>query len=220
MWINYLPYIVDGICLVVVLGFFITGWKTGFASSAVKTCSFLIAIVITYFFYSRVSAFLCQAGMEQAIVEHIQIETEEISLLNLPGIVKFQLSENNTSAVYAALGVTSMMSYLKHALARIIINGVSILVVFLVSVVLLGVIAKQLRHVNKIPLVGMVNELLGGVCSLIVGGVLIMFSVFVITSLSTSVEGFKILSDAIENSYASVVLEKINLFNNWFIRIV
>ncbi len=220
MWINYLPYIVDGVCLVVLLGFFISGWKAGFASSMVKTCSFLIAIVITFFLYSKVTAFLCQAGLEQAIVEHIQIETEEISLLNLPGIVKYQLTENNTAMVYAALGVTSMMSYLKHALARIIINGISIVVVFVGSAILLNLIAKQLRHVNKIPLVGLVNELLGAVCSLVVGYVLIMFSVFVITSMATSVEGLQVLADAVDQSYVAVLMQKVNLFNNWLIRII
>lgn len=219
MWINYLPYVVDAACLCTLLGFFISGCKHGFASKMLRALSAVLAMVITYCFFMKVTELLVQIGLEKQIASHLKIGTEEISELILPSYIKQSLTEDNREAIYAILGVETLEAYIRYRLARIILNTISILLLFVVSWAVLLYLSTKLKVVNKIPLIGTVNALLGGGMSLIVSLILLSFLLFLVPSMGTGKEWAMVASDAIEKSVVAQYLQKVNWFITWVLQI-
>ena len=116
-------------------------------------------------------------------------------------MLKTVLISENTEEMYRALGVTQFGEYISSYLARIIINGACILLVFILGVILLRWLADKLELVNKIPLVGTVNSLVGGLLGLIIALVIFALICFVTTSLSSISETAATISAALSDSF-------------------
>lgn len=225
---EFLPYIIDVVCLAVLTGFFIYGWKQGFASRALKICSALLAIVITYLTFDKLAEALNSIGLTKFIAEHLVLPASQegtdtagklIFDLSIPSFIKEKMAENNVSEVYDMLGVATVGEYVRCYLARIIVNAVCIGVIFIVSLVLLNYLSKKLKKLNKLPLVGLVNEILGGAGSLLLGILLVSFVLFLVTALATPDGFLGPVAEALEKCKVTGFLQKINLFTGWAIRI-
>ena len=69
---DYLPWVVDGVCLLILVFGFREGWKKGFASMFLRFFSWLIAAIATYFLYKYVAAFLDKCGITAAIAARLK----------------------------------------------------------------------------------------------------------------------------------------------------
>lgn len=224
---NFLPYVIDAVCLVILLLFISAGWRTGFASKALKLCSMLLAVLITYFVYSRVASWLCEMGMADAIASRISFkqsdaETSEQTLLaglSIPAFLKTQLSANNTPSMNELLGTSTLMDYVRVYLARVLVNVVAIVATFIVSLILLNFVAKKLKHIRKIPLIGTVNSLLGAAAMLAVGIAILWIAMLTLTFLCARHAELTVLTEAIDESLLASRLQKVNLFAGWAIRL-
>lgn len=218
---EYLPWICDLCFLILVIGFLWSGWKKGFASMFVHAFSGLLALAAALLLYPYLADLLEKIGVTDALAgrigELLQIEAllpsfsaEEslIGSLPLPGALKAGLIGHNTSEFYEALGVSRFSEYLTVYLARILVNGICLLVVFFVCLILLQWLARKLQLVKKVPLVGTLNSILGAICGLIIG--LLIFAVisYLTTALSPVSEFFATLGDALSES----------LIAGWFIK--
>lgn len=210
-----LPLILD-ICLcLLVVGLFAAGWKKGFAGMFVHAFSGLLALILAYFVSPYLAQLCSGTGLTGALAgkisEGLQLDSlipaslggEEglISSLPLPEVLKTVLISENTEEMYRALGVTQFGEYISSYLARIIINGACILLVFILGVILLRWLADKLELVNKIPLVGTVNSLVGGLLGLIIALVIFALICFVTTSLSSISETAATISAALSDSF-------------------
>ena len=64
----------------------------------------------------------------------IQEETTFIDGLNLPKVLQKSLTDNNTAEVYKELAVDSFGDYVSGYLARLIVNGMSYLVSYILQI--------------------------------------------------------------------------------------
>lgn len=110
------------------------------------------------------------------------MQQEAINAADLPDIFKDLLAVNNNSEIYEELGVTTFAQYVGSFLAKVIINIISYLGVFLIVTLILRAIIFALDIVAEIPVFGLLNRLAGGVIGF-VGATIIVWILFVIVTL-------------------------------------
>jgi len=225
---EYLPWIIDGVCLLVLVLGFREGWKKGFASMFLRFFSWLFAVIITYFLYKPLAALLDRAGMTAAIASHLKEAVPTVQSSSLPSILEAikipqflenALKLNDTPDVYAALGVSESVEYATQYIATTVVNAAAIILLFVVSLLLVRWLAKRMKFVNKIPIVGKANALLGGVLNLAVSIMFVSFVLLAITTVGTGREAFAPLLNAIDQSLVMALLQKASLLNNWMVNI-
>ena len=105
-----------------------------------------------------------------------------IDEMNLPGPVKKVLEENNNESVYERLGVNTITAYIARSITCMVVNAVSMILVFLVlwiGLMLLSIFAIKASEV--LPIVGSINRV-GGFLLGLAAGVLVAWLVFTIYS--------------------------------------
>ena len=227
---EYLPWIVDGVCLVILIAGFREGWVKGFASMLLRFFSWLIAALVTFFLYKHLAALLGRIGITAAIASRIKeaipsIQGGSTSLpallqtIRVPQFLESALKLNDTPDMYAALGVNESLDYMVQYISNAIVNAASIIVLFVVTLILVRFLAKELKFVNKIPIVGKANALLGGVLNLAVAIMFVCFLLLSITTVGTGREALAPLIEAIDKSMIMALLQKISILNNWIVNI-
>ena len=212
-----LPLICDVIFCLVIIIMVIRGWKAGFAGMLIQMLTGVLAILAAYFLMPYACAFLDQLGVTAKIsakiadVLHLDrlipqglISAGEgssiIQALPLPEALKNQLILSDTSAAYEALGVSTFAEYLSVSIAQIILRGITLLVLFILFCMLFSWLGSKLKFVNKIPLVGTINSLLGGAAGLVVALIFLYVAIFIITTASPMVKPLAQINKAMEQS--------------------
>ena len=110
---------------------------------------------------------------------------QQISLIEgagLPSVIQEMLLENNNNEVYEALGVTNFVDYIGAYATKLIAD----IIAFLVAWILVSIIARVLMAVagvvGKIPVIGGVNRIAGGVAGVGIG-LIIVWILFVLVTL-------------------------------------
>ena len=131
------------------------------------------------------------------------LQQEAINGADIPDIFKELLAVNNNSEIYEELGVKSFAQYVGTFLAKLIINIVSYLGVFLIVTIILRAVIFALDIVAEIPVFGLINRLAGGAVGF-AGALIIVWLLFVaVTLLYTTVIG----KDIYETIQASGILK-------------
>ena len=212
-----LPLICDVIFCLVVLIMVIRGWKEGFAGMLIQMLTGLLAILAAIILTPYLVNFLDNLGLTAKISAKIAsvldldrlipdtlIGAGEgnniIQKLPLPEILKERLALSNVAESYEALGVSTFGEYLSVSLAQIILRGLSILVLFIVFCMIFSWLGSKLKFVNKIPLVGLINSILGGASGLVLSLILLYMIIFVITAAAPLIKPFAQISSAMEES--------------------
>jgi len=175
--------------------FFFRGANKGFLRMTFSFVSILISLYITRLIYQPVSAFLRDStpiyellktriisvlGLGELIENYIaQGETAVLNNLPLPQILLRQLSENNTSAMWMTLGVTTLEEYVGSFLAGLCINIIALILVFVVAITLTNIIAGVLDIISKLPIIRTFDKL-GG---LLIGALIGLFAVWCVVTL-------------------------------------
>lgn len=111
------------------------------------------------------------------------LQQEAINAADMPDIFKELLTVNNNSEIYEELGVKSFAQYVGKFLAKLIINIVSYLGVFLIVTIILRAVIFALDIVAELPVLGLINRLAGGAIGL-VGAAIIVWLLFVAVTLA------------------------------------
>ena len=91
----------------------------------------------------------------------IQEETTFIDGLNLPKVLQKSLKDNNTAEVYKELAVDSFGDYVSGYLARLIVNGMSYLISYILANLVIRLIGCVLNAIAELPLINGANRLTG-----------------------------------------------------------
>ena len=127
----------------------------------------------------------------------IQEETTFIDGLNLPKVLQKSLTDNNTAEVYKELAVDSFGDYVSGYLARLIVNGMSYLVIRLIGCVL--------NAIAELPLINGANRLTGALVGVAKGIVFLWIALLILTVLCSTETGKTGLALVEKDSFLRVV---------------
>ena len=160
-------------------------------------------------------------GMELSVnTEAMQSELsreQEISLIEnaaLPEILQDMLLENNNSEVYEALGVHSFVEYIGAYIAKVIADILAFLITFIVAFIAVRIVIRMLGVVDKIPLIGGANHLLGGVVGAGAGLLAIWILFIVITLLYSTSFGASCMESIAESDILTWLYDNNVLMNS------
>lgn len=197
---NALLLVVGIIFLICIL----VGYKRGFIKIVVSLASTLLCVILVMFISPSVSKWIQDStplrqtiqnkcvewmvpdgGTETDVLQTELSRENQISLIEgaeLPEIFQKMLLENNNSEVYTALGVHSFGEYIGAYIAKVIADVVAFLVSFIAVFIIIRIIMGVLKIVDKIPLIGGANRMVGGIIGAGMG-LLIVWLLFIIITL-------------------------------------
>jgi len=213
--------VLDFILIGIIVGFAIIGYNKGLVRTLYRFVSFILALFLASRLYPVVAGFLRDSALYDNISERIanatSIEnafrnnapqpdvtevargTDIINSLPLPDALRNTLYERNTPDMLELLGVRTVEQQITGFFANIVINVISLLLVFILVLAILHFIGKALNIVDMIPIVSSFNRAGGLGAGVLIGIGVVWLLVFVITMFfATGVnEG---LNEAIQGS--------------------
>lgn len=122
--------------------------------------------------------------------EKAEYETDStgdlIDGLKLPDLLRKNLEENNNAETYAALSVDTMTEYVSGYLARTVINGLSYVLAYILSTIMIRLIVYVLNLIAGLPVLKTANKLTGGAVGFLKGIVFIWIAFLVLTVLCST----------------------------------
>lgn len=165
----------------------------------------------------------CQSFVEsQKKQELTSPGTEEqtgfIEGLELPELLQKGLESNNTAEVYTYLAVDSFGEYISEALARMIVNGLSFFVSYLLASVILRLGTWVLNLLAGLPVLKSANKLAGGLVGAVKGVLFVWIAFLVMTILCSTSIGKEALALIEKDAFLNVLYEY-DIFVNVFMSI-
>jgi len=234
--INYAPLIADGIVLVILLIALIRGYTQGFVRILAVSLSALLALIPAYLLYPYVTGYLADSGIRAQLISNLEntftaalpstastssLLTDStgaasmLETLGLPNVLQQMVLNSQSADVYEALGVNSFIEYTATYLVDTMLNAVSMVLLYIIFFILIKLVAKSLKFINKIPVIGGINRLLGMALSVVVALVVIELIMYLITSLSGAIEALQPAAKAIEAGTLSGFVQENNHIITW-----
>ena len=182
----------------------IIGYKRGLVKIIASLLATLVCIVLVFLISPSVSKWIQEATPLKEMVKNKCIElllpdetTEEealqteipreqqISMIEgaaIPEVIQKMLLENNNNEVYTALGVQTFGEYIGAYVAKVIADILAFIITFVVVFIIVRVALGMLNILDKIPLVGGANHLVGGLFGAGIG-ILIIWILFIVITL-------------------------------------
>jgi len=106
---------------------------------------------------------------------------EVINSLPLPESMRSRLYEGNTPDMFELLRVNTVEEYITGFFANIVVNVISLVLVFVLALLILFLIGKALRLVDRIPIVSTFNQAGGLIAGALIGAGAVWLGVTVMT---------------------------------------
>ncbi len=154
---------------------------------------------------------------EEALQANVSRE-DQISMIEgaeFPEIFRQMLLENNNSEVYTALGVQTFGEYIGAYVAKVIADILAFLITFIAAFIIVRIVIGMLGIVDKLPLIGGANHLLGGVIGAGMGILIIWILFILITLLYNTSIGASCLANISESEILTKLYE-----NNWLMNYI
>ena len=229
---NILLLIVSIIFLLSVL----IGYKKGFIKILTSLVATLVCIVLVIFISPSVSSWIQESTSlretvqdkcvtlllpdtttkEEALQANVSRD-DQISMIEgaeLPEIFRQMLLENNNSEVYTALGVQTFGEYIGAYVAKVIADILAFLITFIAAFVVVRIVIGMLGIVDKLPLIGGANHLLGGAIGAGMGILIIWILFILITLLYNTSLGAACLANIAESEILTKLYESNWLMNH------
>ena len=192
--------------LVLIAAACVSGFRKGFVKEIVSIFFMLLSFLLVWLINPYVNTFIreytpvykvveenFQDLVEKQIGDKKSIGKDEqeqlMENLNLPDILKNKLIENNTVETYQYLAVQTFADYVSDSLAVMVVNGVSFLISYILSVIVIRLLGIILDILSKLPVINGINKIAGGV----VGGakcvIFIWIALLVLTLLCNTEVG-------------------------------
>lgn len=136
-----------------------------------------------------------------------QTQIRAIESADIPEVFKELLLSNNNHEVYKELGVQTFAEYLSTYVAKLLIDMVSYLLVFVILTIVVRAVVFALDLVTSLPVLGTLNRLAGALIGLSISGIFVGFLFVVITLLYTTSIGKDLMAMIRENPYLTFLYE-------------
>ena len=194
------------IVILILLFCFFYGFKRGFLKIVLTTLALVVTIVAAGVLAPHLSKWLgttfIGTGIEKSINSYmdkkIDSSTEElvnktkeaqeavIDALPLPKFLKNDISKKNEESEYKLLDVTTFKEYVSTRLSNIILQALSYIILLVVIYAVLRIVLRIIGVIGRIPIIGGINRLLGGILCLIEGLLILWCICFLVTAISGS----------------------------------
>lgn len=162
----------------------IMGFRKGFVKEIVSVFFMLISFLLVWAVNPYVNTFVkeytpvydtiqdkCQTMVSEQIGNKKTLDKEEqnqvMENMELPGLLKNALVENNTAETYRYLAVSTFTEYISDSLAVMAVNGISFLISFVLSAAVIKLLGFILNVLTKLPVINGINKIAGAA----VGGI-------------------------------------------------
>lgn len=222
---TFLPYILDILALVLVVGTAVRAYHKGFVRAALNFLPMVAALAATRFLTPTVSELLRKTPFFDALTNTVgnglhlenaigdaamQTQTDIIQSMHLPDFLKESLVENNNPVIYHLLDVESLQSYIAGFLANICINIISVLLVFIVVWLAVKFVLKALNLISKLPVLNFFNQACGFLVGLLKGLCVTWLICFVLTFFQCN-SAFDFFFDALNLTHVALPLYENNI---------
>ncbi len=136
-------------------------------------------------------------------------QIKEIEDSGMPDFLKDLLLENNNTAIYEELDVSSFPQYIAAYICRMILNVLSFLVTFILAFVIVKALMAAVDILGEMPFLG-VLDYLGGALIGAVGALLFVWVLFLIIAVCYSFPFGKVCFDMIEASPVLKIIYDMN----------
>lgn len=189
--------------LIGVIAFFVivtlNGWRKGLVRGVFLCSSTILALFISSQCYQVIGKGINEYttwgnDIKTVIEKNLELggkenqklkrgeQTKKIEQLNLPEGIKKGLLENNNKDIYQALQATGFYDYIASYLAKMAINGISFLLTFIISGILIRLLLKVLDFITEIPILKELNTI-GGILLGAVEGLIGIWIFFLIVTI-------------------------------------
>ena len=180
------------------------GYKRGLVKIIASLLATLVCIVLVFLISPSVSRWIQESTPLKETVKNKCIELllpdettgeealqteipreQQISMIegaDIPEVIQKMLLENNNNEVYTALGVQTFGEYIGAYVAKVIADILAFLITFIAVFIIVRIVLGMLNIVDKIPLVGGANHLVGGILGAGIG-ILIIWILFIVITL-------------------------------------
>lgn len=127
-----------------------------------------------------------ETDMDEKLEENQLSRNEQFSLLEeapIPTMFRQMLLENNHKEVYELLGVETFGEYVGAYLAKVVADILAFLIALLVVTIVVRIAMGMLGVLNKLPVIGGVNRIAGGLVGIGIGIVIVWIFFIVVTLL-------------------------------------
>jgi uncharacterized membrane protein required for colicin V production len=171
--------------LIVIALFAFYGLRRGLILTVFRFASFFASIALARYLYPYVSRSLrdtpLYGALKKLVVDSMGLGSffqnhangllaeADLSSLPIPGILKDLLISNNTPDIYSLLRVETIEDYISGFFANIIVNVLSIVLVFALSWVVLSIIGHMLDLISRLPVLNSLNRAGGLAVGLLMG---------------------------------------------------
>lgn len=229
---TWLGIVVAGILLLTAY----KGFRRGFIREIVSFFFVFLALAVSWAINPYVNEFFmentpvyekiqesCQSFVESQKKQELtspgtEEQTGYIEGLELPELLQKGLESNNTAEVYTYLAVDSFGEYISEALARMIVNGLSFFVSYLLASVILRLGTWVLNLLAGLPVLKSANKLAGGLVGAVKGVLFVWIAFLVMTILCSTSIGKEALALIEKDAFLNVLYEY-DIFVNVFMSI-
>ena len=205
--------------LIIAVIFAISAW-IGYKKGLVRIVASLLATLIVVFLVSLATPYVSQwirqiTPLESAIQNKMtelipsgadlneqptsEQQIASIESAKLPDMFRQMLLENNNQEVYEALGVNTFLEYVGCYISKVLADIIAFLIIMVIAIIILPIAIKMLGIVNKLPVIGGVNRLAGGIAGLGIG-LMIVWVLFIAMTLMYDTEIGKVFFENIETN--------------------
>lgn len=219
---NWLFYIV----IIILAWATISGYRAGFAKTAVSMVFYLLSIGLVCIVTPYISSFLVEETplyhylqercMELYIDEDfdyskVSDQAQVIESYELTDMIKNMLLENNNPEIYAMLEVNRFEEYISGFIARLLVNIIAFFCTLLLVVTFLKATVFTLDIITRIPIISGINKL-AGIGIGLAKGVCIVWIIFTVSILFKGNQfGNLIFNQVLDNEFL-LFLYNHNLF--------
>jgi uncharacterized membrane protein required for colicin V production len=223
--------ILDFIVLLIILYSSVKGMMRGFVLSVFDITSFFIAAFFAAKFYPFLSNILVQTklyewiqkGISESILKTdiLAIQTVNPNLnestaktvmdsLSLPSIIQLNLARYRNADFTGFIDTHNMVEYLSIGISKLIINILSIIILFCITKLILHIIATIIDQFARLPILDQVNRVAG--CAFgFISGAFIVYVICALFTLLAPIQAFNPFLDYINNSMIAKVFYNHNM---------
>lgn len=184
--------------LAVLLLFMWIGYKRGFVKEIISFFFLFLSLSLAWAINPYINNFLTEetpiySRIQETCTEFVHDQSEQtestvsfIDELKVPDVLKENLQKNNNAETYAELSVDTLTEYVSGYFARIVINGLSYILAYLLSTIIIRLAAYILNLIAALPLLKTANKLTGGAIGLLKGLVFVWIAFLILTVLCST----------------------------------
>ena len=220
-------WIATAVVIVILLLCFFYGLRRGFLKIVLTTLALVVTIVaaglLTPYLSKWLGTTFIGTGIEKSIDSYMdkkidkssealvnktkEMQETVIEKLPLPKFLRNDISEKNESSQYKQLDVSTFKEYISKRLSSIILLAISYIILLVVIYAVLRIILRIVGVIGKIPIIGGINRLLGGVLCLIEGLLILWCLCFLVTAISGTAFGESVLKVINESPVLRVIYD-------------